>query len=368
MRPRAFVISVTNLVAIALAFISPCPAADISAEMSALLSDVLRPYQMGAPVPAGVDPQVFARTLAILKKEGLVGLPRPATGTTDIADRFGKALALGTRTLQFLSEIGAVYDALTRGDAQAAGEAIRTLYRKAGRTPPQGAALEKLYNDVQAAHNEARQVEQVEITRPDYSITVAHRGGKIHVDVVGQKGPDGKPFRTVFDGDVVTRPDASSKNLELAANPASAPRTISPEQAAELRSTLNGKWNDGNGNIWEIAGSGESITLTEIRTNTGHRLVYKGRYDLGKIYGEHIVDDAKDMNFLPDWVAQQVAANFKPPFRIKLDISAAADQMEGTWASQNVTYNEMESKVKSVQDWFHEPRILSRPKKKARIS
>src|SRR5438034_1766045 len=134
MRSRAFVISVSNLVAIALAFSLTCPAADISAEMSALLSDVLKPYQVGGPVPAGVDPQVFARTLAILKKEGLVGLPRPTTSSTDIADRFGKALALGTRSHQFLGEIGAVHDALTRGDAQAVEEAIRNLYRKAGRS------------------------------------------------------------------------------------------------------------------------------------------------------------------------------------------------------------------------------------------
>ena len=51
MRSRAFVISVINLVAIAFPITLTCPAADISAEMSALLSDVLKPYQLGGAVP-----------------------------------------------------------------------------------------------------------------------------------------------------------------------------------------------------------------------------------------------------------------------------------------------------------------------------
>ena len=70
-------------------------AADISAEMTALMSDVLKPYRTGTNLPsdANTDPKAVNAALEILKKENLLDIPRPATGVTDIVERFGKALA-----------------------------------------------------------------------------------------------------------------------------------------------------------------------------------------------------------------------------------------------------------------------------------
>jgi hypothetical protein len=338
-------------------------AADISAEMGALLSDVLKPYRAGGAVPPGTDPQAVEAALQILKKEKLLDLPRPPTRVTGVVESFGKALALGTRSQQFRGEIGVIYDALTRGDEQGAKDAIRNLYKKAGRTPPEGESLEKLYNDVRAAHGaEPKETERVEIMRPDYTITNtwARSAGKVKVDVTGQQGPDGKPFRTVFEGDVVARPDASGKGLELAAQPAPSPRTIGPAQAQALREKLNGRWTDQKGRTWAISGNGGSITLTETRENS-HKVVYNGRYDLAKITAEHVVSDPLDTEDLPEPVAQQVAANFKTPYRIALDVSPSTDRMDGTVAAQYVTYDSTDYTVKRIHDWYDRPLTLSRP-------
>ena len=78
-----------------LALAAPGFAADISAEMTALMSDVLKPYRTGTNLPsdANTDPKAVNAALEILKKENLLDIPRPATGVTDIVERFGKALA-----------------------------------------------------------------------------------------------------------------------------------------------------------------------------------------------------------------------------------------------------------------------------------
>ena len=321
---RAFLRSL-SFVAFMLVFAAPGFAADISAEMTALMSDVLKPYRTGTNLPsdANTDPKAVNAALEILKKENLLDIPRPATGVTDIVERFGKALALGTRSQQFQTEIGTIYDAITKGDERAAKDAIRKLYEKAGRKPPEGESLEKFYKDVLSVHGaEPQETERVEIKRPDYSVDLilARAAGKMKVEVSGQNGPDGKPFRTLFEGDVVTRPDPSGKGLELVANPASAPLTMTTEQAQMLREKLNGTWTDEKGNTWEISGGGNSITLTESYQN-GHKVVYNGQYNLAKVTGEHIINDPLDMEGLPEQVSQQVASNFKTPYRIALDFA-----------------------------------------------
>ena len=116
MTTRAFLRSL-SFVAFMLVFAAPGFAADISAEMTALMSDVLKPYRTGTNLPsnANTDPKAVNAALEILKKENLLDIPRPATGVTDIVERFGKALALGTRSQQFQTEIGSIYDAINKG-------------------------------------------------------------------------------------------------------------------------------------------------------------------------------------------------------------------------------------------------------------
>ena len=246
---------------------------------------------------------------------------------------------------------------------------MHKLYEKVGRKPPEGESLEKLYKDVLSVHGaEPQETERVEIKRPDYSVDLilARAAGKMKVEVSGQNGPDGKPFRTLFEGDVVTRPDPSGKGLELVANPASAPLTMTTEQAQMLREKLNGTWTDEKGNTWEISGGSNSITLTDSYQN-GHKVVYNGQYNLGKVTGEHIINDPLDMEGLPEQVSQQVASNFRTPYRIALDVSPNADRMEGTFSAQYVTYG-MDYTIESVHDWYDRPLMLTRSVSIVRIT
>ena len=58
--------------------------ADLGAETMAHLSDLLAPYGASAGPPPGADARVFAGALDALRKEKLLGIPRPPTGETDI--------------------------------------------------------------------------------------------------------------------------------------------------------------------------------------------------------------------------------------------------------------------------------------------
>lgn len=354
------------LVYLPLALPSSVLAADISAEMAALLSDVLKPYRAGGAPPAGADPQAVEAALAILKQEKLLDLPRPPTGATGIVEAFGKALALGTRSPQFRSEIGAIHDALTRGDKRAAKDAIRDLYQKAGRTPPDTEATQKLYEAVRAVHGtEPKETQRVEIKRPDYSVTLtaAHGAGKMQVQVLGQQGPNGQPFRTVFEGDVVTRPDSAGKGLELAATPAPAPRTITAAQAQALRDRLNGRWIDQDGQTWEVSGSGADIVLTNLRPGRT-TLTYRGRYQLARATGTHTFVSPDDMSGdLPGWVHAGLV-DMKLGFRVALTATAAGDRLEGTWSSQHVTYSPGSQTIEKVHDPYDRPLVLTRTTEK----
>ena len=337
-------------------------AQDMSAELGALIGDVLKPYQIGAPAPAGSDARVLARTLVILKKEGLLNLPRPRTGNTDIVDRLGKALALGSRSQQFLAEIGAVYDALACGDRASGEQAIRAVYKKAGRSLPEVAALDKAYSDVRAAYAaQPIESERFEIKRPDYTISGiwARASGKMKIEVAGL-GDDRQPFRTVFDGDIVAKPDSSGAGLEIGVRPAPAPRTATPEETARLGQKLNGRWTDQEGKQWEIAVSGAAVTLTTWNRN-GRQIDYPSRYDLGKVAGKHIINHPDDMEDLPFEVRQQLASTWKPSFGIDLEVSPNGELMEGTWSSQIVTYGGMDLVVKRIHDPYHVRLVLSRP-------
>lgn len=91
------------------------PARDISAETVGYLADLLAPYASGTFVPpSGVEPAALRGALDALRQEKLLGLQRPPTAETDLVERYGRALALGTRASQFLAEIAAVRDAARR--------------------------------------------------------------------------------------------------------------------------------------------------------------------------------------------------------------------------------------------------------------
>jgi hypothetical protein len=205
-------------------------------------------------------------------------------------------------------------------------------------------------------------MERIEIDRQDYSIdmTIDHANGTIKVAVSGHEDPGGKPFRTLFDGEIVTQLDTSGQDLDLVAKPGANARICTPDVSASLRDLLKGSWTDGQGHVWEVSGSGRAISMIEIYNN-GHRVRYTGRYDLCSIRCEHIVDDPLDVTDpLPEWVKGQLAGQFKPPYELTLDANQGGDAIEGTWTSRVVTYDPMEMVVKSVHDPFDAPLRLTR--------
>jgi len=189
------------------------------------------------------------------------------------------------------------------------------------------------------------------------------------VDVTDKKGANGEPVRTTFNGEAKTKPDSTGKSLELTGKPAGQkPREVTPQKAKDLREKINGEWVDQEGNIWTITGSGSSITATE--EQSGHKVEYKARYDLGKLSGEHIVTDPRDVTEpFPESVKEQLASKFHPPYKINLDVNDDADRMEGTWASLNVTYSAGLSGLTGTVESIHDPYdlllILTRAQKTA---
>ncbi len=349
----------------ALAVFAGVPAAgavDLSAETVAIVHDLMAPYRTGqVPATPGVDPKAVEQALAILDRENLLDFARPTTRPLGIADKLGRALAMGTRTPQFLREMAAVRDAIVRQDDQAAGKAIQDLYAKMGRTPPKGAALDGLVQAVkEIVGAEPQETERVIIERPDYTVTVenARAAGQARVAVLYQKGPDGRPARVEFKGEVESRPDVSGKDLEMVVEPAPAPATMTSAQADELRKRLNGRWRDQDGVEYEISGEGATIVVTELRA-AGKPRPYTGRFNLGLISAAFPIDEADDMGpGLPPKVREQLAG-MGLSFRISLSAAEDGAKLDGTWSSQHVTYGSDEV-VKRVHSPYDVPLVLTR--------
>ena len=90
---RAFQYSVFALAAFGVFTVpSGVRAADISAEESALVYDLLSPYIEGRKIAIGVDPKIFEQAVTVLKDEKLIGTGRPNFKDKDILDKYGKAL------------------------------------------------------------------------------------------------------------------------------------------------------------------------------------------------------------------------------------------------------------------------------------
>lgn len=358
MRPRL------PLLAAALALALPAVAAakDLSAESMGDIADLLAPYR-GAEPPLGAqaDPAAVRQALGILAGEKLLDPPRPARAPLGVAEKLGRALALGARTSEFLPEVGAVRDALVRQDEPGARSAIQDLYGKMGRTRPEGPALDPLYSAARdAVGAEPQETESASITRPDYSILVenARAAGQARVAVLMNQGPDGQPARVEFKGDVTSRPAASGQDLETAVEPAPAPETMTSAQAAEVRDRINGRWRDQDGTEYEISGEGGAILVRELRPGKAPR-DYTGTFRLGQIDASFPIAKPDDMSEgLPLEVRQQLAG-MGLHFDLSLEAVEAGAKLEGTWASQHVTYSS-DNVVSQVHDPYDVETVLTR--------
>lgn len=329
---------------------------DFSAEILTYLWDVT------APATAAPD-GALRNALEALRQERLIAQRPPSRGDSALADGLGRALALGARTQLFLPELAAVHRAALNGDDSALRSAIAEAFVRAGRRAPDAGALDgyarAVRNVVAAAPDETI---RASITRPGYTIgvSVQRAAGKVVADVTVNM-PAGQRSRTEFSGDLVTRP--SDAGLESGARSDRPPRSIDETESNRLRLQLDGAWRDQDGGLWEISGSGATVTLTNPRPGRT-TLTYSGQYDLGHVSAAHVFVDIDDMaGDLPDWVRSELIA-LRKGFRVSLTAAADARTLYGTWSSQHVTYNEDRRAITKVHDPFDRVLVLTRSARK----
>lgn len=319
---------------------------DLTAATMADVAGVIAPSQQD---PSNIQDPAVARALDILKREHLDG-PPPNLPPSDIADRLGKAMLLGARTRQFLPELSQLYDVLIRNSAADIRAAVINVQTKAGRKVPADPDIDKLVASAAESIAETGGVSQhVTIARPDYKILIdaSPALGTSQVTVLS-RGVDGaKPERVTFSGQAASRPKPDGSGIETSIA-AEKPRSIDADRAAALRPSLNGTWIDQDGFVWHVAGEGDSVSLTQAKSE--HPVTYDGRYSLGLIDATHIVDNVLDLGEdLPMDVRQALAATYHPPFKIRLEYSADRDELSGIWSSGQVTYNAMSHAVSLVE-------------------
>src|ERR1041385_7397050 len=332
---------------------------DMSPEFTAVVHDVLQPYAGTLPPNTSASTKKAAD---ILKNAHFAGSGRPSTGSTDLIQKYGKALALGTRSAQFVPEIAAIHDAIQSGDTTAARHAILNLIKRAGRTAPDEASLKKIVDDLTQLEPSKGSLERVTMDDADRTIDIIwNKGnGRVKVDVLDKKGANGEPVRTTFNGQAKTKSDATGKSLEITGTPdAGKPREVTADKAKSLRDKLNGDWTDQDGHRWVLSGSESSLTAT--KDESGHKVEYKGSYNLARVNAEHIVTDPRDVNeSLPEGVKEQLATKFHPPYKINLDANDEVDRLEGTFVAEHVTYSGMTGEVESVHDPYDRLLVLTR--------
>ncbi|TAL31173.1 MAG: hypothetical protein EPN97_11350 [Alphaproteobacteria bacterium] len=337
-------------------------AADITAEQSALVYDLLKPVMTAVP-PSGTDPAIFGKAISILKEEHLAGQgSRPHFTEKGILDRYGKALFLGARTPQFAGDIGHIRDLVEKGDRPALEQSLRDLWAKADRAPPDTKALDPVIKSLYGAKGEEpEETVHRSIDKPGYRVEIAHAraGGKMQVDVT-TKNPDGTDRdRTSFQGVTETAPTPDGQELQRRIR-LDQTCTSTPETDAATVEGLNGDWTSGAGETWTVTQQDGKITLTEKRAH-GRPLEYTGTYRLGQVAAAHPITEAGDMGEnLPMQVRQQLTTKHIS-FRIALDFcSSAPSALKGTWSSQHVTYDGMFFQVSRIHDPYDLSLNLSR--------
>lgn len=321
----------------------PAAEADISAEQSALLYDLLSPYSDESKAPANIDPEIFARSIAALKAERLIGSDRPHYQKKNILEDYGKALFLGRRSKEFADEIGKIHDLVATGDKTQLEQAISNLWIKAGRKKPDEKALAPVLRSLYG-ERDAEPLETVNhvYNKPGHRIEITHAraGGRMQASIVAldDKGED--IARTVITGTIETRPNERGDKLESRIKP-EAICTHTPETDKETFKSLKGKWISNSVAAWSISGNADRLILDDEST---FPLRYEGTYRLGRISAKHDITDFRALNnTLPPSVRVQLI-NRGHTFRLYLEsCNSDAYELRGTWSSQHVTYDGIES-------------------------
>ncbi len=341
-------------------------AADITAEQTALIHDLMAPVIDGTAKLDGMDKGMVDSALELLKKEQLAGQStRPNYFETGTLERYGKALFLGARTPEFSNEIAHIRDLIARGNRADLESALTRLWDKTGRTKPDAKALEPVIASLYGAKGEEPEetVRHI-IEKSDRTIEIVHAraGGRMDVAVT-RHNPDGTDKdRTVFQGVTETSP-AGGKDLQRRTK-LERVCTSTAETDKDTIKELEGEWTSGDGDTWIISHEGgDKIRLIENRSGMS-TLHYTGTYSLGKIAAAHPITAISDMeDTLPTAVRHQLT-QAKINFRITLEFCVGDEnKLDGTWSSQHVTYDSMSLEVSRIHDPYDLSLSLSRGEK-----
>lgn len=327
---------------------------DISAEQSAAIYDLLSGAEKITETK-GVDQKQYDRALEILKKEKLLTSgARPVFQEKALLEKYGKALFLGSRSEKFAKDIAHIHDVLLSGNEDNLKQAIRDLYKKAGRKEPDDKALEPIVSSL-FGKKEAEPQETInhKISKPEYDIDIKHSkaGGRMSIAVT-EKNENGKAkSRTVYQGKVKTTPTKDGQDLkrEVVLEQAC---TSTRETDAALYQKLAGEWirtQDGSTWTFEANSNSEGTFIFNRKDTAPYR--YTGSINLGKFYGEHAITDPDHVgdNF-PVEIRQKIAA-MGQTFRVHLESCGDnPTKLSGTWSSQHATYNPAFMTVSRIHD------------------
>ncbi len=349
-------------------------AADITAEQSALLYDLLDPAVKMEMPPPGTDPDIFKSALQILKDKRLAGQAgRPVFTEPGLLDKYTKAMFLGNRGPEFASEIGHIHDLVYSGEQDKLESALSDLWVKAGRAKPDSKALEPVINSLygEKGRQPSETIRHVfEDSQSRVEIIHALAGGRMQVDVE-TKNPDGTTKdRTIFSGVTETTAAPDGKNLERKIEPEKICTSTSKTDKSASRE-ISGEWiSRSSGMKWILETNGSNIVITEHRSDA-EPLVYTGELKLGRILARHPITRVTDMeDTLPMAVRSQLTG-MGIDFRVALEFCGDDEsRLRGTWSSQHVTYDGMTMSVEKIHDPYDLSLVLTRgePSKEEKIA
>lgn len=342
-------------------------AADITAEQTALIHDLMAPVIEGKAELNSAEKAMVDSAVDLLKKEQLAGQStRPNYFETGTLERYGKALFLGSRTPEFANEIAHIRDLVARGNKVDLEESLTKLWEKAGRAKPDAAALEPVIAALYGAKGaEPEETVRHIIDKSDRSIEIIHAraGGRMDVTVTRRNADGTDKDRTVFQGVTETTP-AGGKDLQRRTK-LERICTSTPETDKDMLKEMEGKWQANNSRTWIVsAEGGGNVRFIEERNNGLPALHYIGTYKLGHITAQHPITAITDMeDSLPTAVRQQLTQE-KINFRISLEFCTGdTNTLKGTWSSQHVTYDGMSLEVSRIHDPYDLSLDLSRGEK-----
>lgn len=240
------------------ALITAAPAQVVPPHLASMTSELLRSTkdQLQTPPQEAGPSQVVKRTHDFLEQEMLYRWGRGSLAQKGVVPKIASALGIARVTPENLPTLQKFLDTWSQGKTD---QALREFHQAIGRPPPSGTeqkVLSKKLSEVLGADpaTSARQ-HTIQGRNRGQSATLEWQPKKFRFSIrVEDDGTGGtEPFRTTIAGNVKPQISQNGQDLELSVKPAAHP--LHAQDAEELRQICNllfGRWEDGEGGVWEI--------------------------------------------------------------------------------------------------------------------